>query len=460
MEPQHNSQAPAGRGKLSRWKTALIAVLSAVAIVIVSAVVFLFHPDPFINAFLKGRITEAFQKAYPAYAIRLGTVQYAIGENRANCDSIVIEAGDSTLKASLVAFSISGVGWWELIAGNGLASNAFTGAVMEASNINLVLPAVQYEFRCGGLRLSVPDSDIIARALELHPVVDDQMFFAGKSRRTRFTLAAQQCLVTGVAYREALDRRTFRARRTRIQDVYLDVLINKDKPAIRDRPAPSNPDEIFFSMGETIRCDSMAVVNGALHYAERFEAGSKAAVITFDSMQVGAERIASAGGANDTVVIRAKGEFMKAGKTTIAMSIPLSSPAFSFRYSGSLHAMDLRALNQFVEIAEQQRVKSGTLQTAAFDINVRAGRSGGSVQAVYRNLTLAAINKHTGSENGFIDGLASYFANTYKIRGTNVPDKSGAMKIGQVKYTRHSDDPFFRFVWFSLRSGVGDVVGF
>jgi len=41
-----------------------------------------------------------------------------------------------------------------------------------------------------------------------------------------------------------------------------------------------------------------------------------------------------------------------------------------------------------------------------------------------------------------------------------MPDGSGAMKTGAVKYTRQRDDPFLRFVWFSLRSGLGDVVGF
>jgi hypothetical protein len=41
-----------------------------------------------------------------------------------------------------------------------------------------------------------------------------------------------------------------------------------------------------------------------------------------------------------------------------------------------------------------------------------------------------------------------------------MPDKSGSMKIGKVKYTRKPDDTFLQLVWFSLRSGVGDVVGF
>jgi hypothetical protein len=40
-----------------------------------------------------------------------------------------------------------------------------------------------------------------------------------------------------------------------------------------------------------------------------------------------------------------------------------------------------------------------------------------------------------------------------------VLDASGVMKIGEVKYTRKRDDPFFGFVWVALRSGVQDIVG-
>jgi hypothetical protein len=151
---------------------------------------------------------------------------------------------------------------------------------------------------------------------------------------------------------------------------------------------------------------------------------------------------------------------MKAGTMNLLMSIPVASPEFSYQYSGSLSRMDLSALNSFLETAEQMRIKTGVHQAATFEINVASGRASGNVRAVYRDLTLAATNKHTGSETGFFDGIASIIANTFKIRGINVPDKSGSIKIGEVKHTRKRDEFFFEFTWFALRTGVGDVVGF
>jgi hypothetical protein len=125
-----------------------------------------------------------------------------------------------------------------------------------------------------------------------------------------------------------------------------------------------------------------------------------------------------------------------------------------------LSRMHLATLNPFVEIADETRFKTGILRTATFDINVIDGRAGGSVRAVYSNLTLAAINRRTGSEEGILDVFASFVANNIKLRTSNMPDNKGTMKIGNVAYARRRDDPFFGFVWFALRSGVKDVVGF
>jgi hypothetical protein len=122
--------------------------------------------------------------------------------------------------------------------------------------------------------------------------------------------------------------------------------------------------------------------------------------------------------------------------------------------------MELGALNPFLETAEQIRITSGVLEAAAFDVAVASGRARGTVRVVYRDLILAAVDKHTKSEKGLIDGITSFLANTFTIRGTNVPDRTGALKIGKVSHVRQRNEPFFQLAWFALRSGVRDVVGF
>lgn len=452
---------PTKRRKLSLLKMASWTGGATGAILLVFVLTLLFFPDPLVNRFVKPRLSRALAEAYPAYSIRIAAMTYSPLKNRFGFDSVALSGAGGPFSSTIGSLSVSGIDWIHLLWGGTLAPADFAGSVVSAQDIVLNFTEAQYVLRCEFIRVSVPDSEIRADALTFLPALDDQHFFAeSRFRKTRFNLATQQVRLTGVACLEALARKHFRGQCIHIQDMVLDVLINKDKPSIKDSSAPSMPNDILRLTKETLQCDSLNIINGALKYGERFDLASKPAMITFDSMRVEVNRTAAQGGADDTVVIRAHGEFMKAGAAAIFMSIPVSSPEFSFRYSGSLRAMDLRALNPFIEIAEQQRVKSGMLQSASFAINVIAGRAGGSVHAVYRDLSLVAINKHTGSENGFVDGIASYFARTYKIRGTNVPDKAGAMKIGIVSYLRRQDDPFFRFWWFALRSGVGNVVGF
>jgi hypothetical protein len=149
---------------------------------------------------------------------------------------------------------------------------------------------------------------------------------------------------------------------------------------------------------------------------------------------------------------------MNAGTMKVLMTIPIQPPDFSLHYSGSLSAMDLTRLDAFLDIAEHTRIKSGSAQEAAFEIDVTAGQARGRVRAIYGNLEIAVLDKQTGSEKGFDNRVASFFANELKFRNANAPDASGSMKEGKVNYTRRPEDEFQQFAWFALRTGVLDVI--
>jgi hypothetical protein len=456
-----NDQPSTDRRKLSPLKIASYAGLAAGAIALVCVLALLLFPDPVVNGFIKPRIVEAFAEAYPAYSIRIADINYSVFKNRFGFDSVALSAVDGTFSSNMGPFFVSGIRWMHLLWGGSLAPNDFAGSVLEARDIVLNLPQQQYEIRCGLLRVSVPDSEIVVEALKYHPSGDDDQFFAMSNfRRTRFRLVVPHARVLGLACLELLEGNSYRTRSTQIHDVFLDVLINKEKPYAKDTVGPLMPNEILSSIQGILQVDTLRIMNGGVKYGERFAIGANPALITLDSMQVLAEGIANHGDRGAAVVIQAHGYFMKTGAMKARMSIPVGSPDFSFQYSGSLGTMDLSALNAFLEPAEQMRVKAGVLQAATFEISVASGRASGNVRAIYRDMILAAINKQTGSEKGFSDGITSFIANTFKVRGTNEPDKSGSIKIGEVKYSRKREEFFLEFTWLALRSGVGDVVGF
>jgi hypothetical protein len=149
---------------------------------------------------------------------------------------------------------------------------------------------------------------------------------------------------------------------------------------------------------------------------------------------------------------------MDAGQLKVSMTLPLKGPAVSLRYSGTLGAMDLTRLDGFLDRAEHIRIKSGRVDEVAFEVGVVAGQAHGQVRASYRDLRMAVLDKATGTEKGLGNRFTSFLMNTFKLRHSNGPDAAGAPKVGKVDYRRKRDDTFMQVVWFSLRSGVLDVI--
>jgi hypothetical protein len=448
------------RRKLTPLKIASYAGFAVGAIVLVCVLTLLLFSDPLVNRFVKPRITKAFAEAYPAYSLRIADMNYSVLKNRFGFDSVALRTVDGTFSNQIDQFSVSGIHWMHLLWGGSLAPNDFANSVVEAQDIMLNLTQSHYKFRCKRLRVSVPDSEMVAESLKVHPLAgDDEFFGESKFRKTRLSIVAPHCSVMGLACLELLQGKSYRARSVHIHDALLDILVNKYNPDSRDTSGPFMPNEILSSIKKTLHVDSLSFMNGSLKYGEGFVLGAKPAFVTFDNMQVLAEGIANHGSRAAVLVIHAQAKFVNAGTMKVLMRIPVASPDFSFHYSGSLSKMDLSPLNSMLEISDQMRIKTGVLQEATFDINVVSGHATGTLRGVYNDLTLAAINKQTGSEKGFSNGIKTFIAK-FKILKTNVPDKSGSMKIGEVKYTRQPDDPFIQFAWFALRTAVRDVVGF
>jgi hypothetical protein len=456
-----NSHFPKDRQNLSLSNIAKHAAFAMGAIVIVSVLALLLFPNPFLNKIIKPRIIMAFSKACPAYSLRVGNINYSLFKNRLDLDSVALSKNDSTLSGNLGSLSVHGIGWLKFLWRGKPASTDFDGSAFDAYNILLNFKQSQYILRCNRIHASVADSELVFESVEFQPSCDDEQLFAeSEFRKTRFHLVIPNAKLNGAAWLELLKGNKYHVRSAQIQDAFLDVLVNKDKPCAYDNAYPPLPNKMLASIKSPLLVDSLNIINGLLKYGERFEVRSKPALITIDNIRVNAEGIANYGSHDAAIVIRAQGKFLNAGEMKLLMEIPVDSPEFSYRYSGSLSGMDLRALNSFLETAEQIRIKRGIVQSAAFEIDVVSGHANGNVRAEYKDLAVAAIDKQTGSEKGISDRASTIIAKILKIRGSNVPGNSGSFKIGKANYTLLRGEFFFEFSWFSLRSGVKDIVGF
>jgi hypothetical protein len=433
-----------------------VGLCLGVVLLAVALLLFVFG-GALLNAYGKPQLERGFAAAHPGYALRLGRLDYSVGAGRLVAQSVAVSATNLTLKSGRV--SLTGVRWARLLRGATSLADVLAQASLEATNLEAEFPQAHYQVRCARLRASVPGAELLAEGTELRPLGEDEAFFAAHAFRTpRFHVILPECRVLGLAYGEALQGTSFRARSVHLDRPWFDALVNRDKPAEPFQKSPLMVHEALAAIRQPLQVDSLSLTNGLFRYCERLAVGADPAVLTIGALNLSVAGIANRGEAAAAIQLQGQGELMNAGTMKVLMSIPITPSDFSLHYSGSLSAMDLTRLGAFLEIAEHIRIKSGTAQEAVFEIDVTAGQARGRVRALYKDLELAVLDKQTGTESGAANRVASFLENVLKLRKANPPEGSTLVKEGVVNYTRKPDDQFQQFAWFALRSGVLDVI--
>ena len=443
--------------RLSLRRLSAYAGLCLGAVVLAVAVLILVFGGAILNRYGKEKAERAFAEAHPGFVLRIGDLDYAVGANCLVAQSVTLNATNTTLKVGRT--SLTGVRWARLLWGTAALADVLAKASLEATNLDVEFSQAHYRIRCARLRASVPGSELIAEGTELRTLAGDEEFFAAHDFRTaRFHVVVPECKVLGLAYGELLQGKSYRARSVHFSGPSFDALVNRDKPPKPFVKSPLMVHEALAAIRQPLQVDSLSITNGHFEYCERLAVGADPAVLTFGAVSLFVEGIANRGEATAAIQLRGQGDLMNAGTMKVLMTIPIQPPDFSLHYSGSLNAMDLTRLDAFLDIAEHTRIKSGSAQEAAFEIDVTAGQARGRVRAIYGNLEMAVLDKQSGTEKGFDNRVASFLMNELKFRNSNAPDASGSMKEGEVNYTRRPNDEFQQFAWFALRTGVLDVI--
>jgi hypothetical protein len=410
-----------------------------------------------LNGYGKGKIERAFAKAYPGCSLEIGVLDYAAGVDRLFAQSVTLRATNAVIRIERI--SLTGVAWARLLWGNAALVDVLAEASLEATNLDAEFPQSHYGMRCARLQASVPGSELSAAGTEFRTLVGDEEFFsAHEFRTTRFHVVLPECRVLGLVYGELFRGKSYRATSVHFDGLSFDGLVNRDKPVDPFAKGPPMVHEALAAIRLPLQLDSLTITNGHLTYCERLVVGADPGVLTVAALSMSVAGIANRGAASAAIRFQAQGELMDAGTLKVQMSIPIAPRDFALHYSGSLSAMDLTRFNAFLEIAEHTRLKSGSVQEGAFEIDVTDGRASGRVRAVYHDLEIAFLDKQTGTEKGLGNRTASFLTNVLKIRNSSSSGASGLTKEGVVNYSRRSQDEFQQFVWFALRSGVVDLI--
>jgi len=438
---------------LGRWRIAGLClaggVLAALAIVILCR-------GAIINGFVRHRMERAFAKAFPGSELTIASLDYRFGSNTLAARGVTLKTREHGFKAE--GATLSGGRWVRLLMGKPSAAEAFAGASAKVEKLEVEFLRDHYALRCARVAASAPGSEILAEGAEFLSLIGDEARFAANPHRmTRYRVTVPECRISGVEAGALLQGGACRARLVEISRPVLDALADRDKAVGPLVSVPLMVNEALAAIGRPLHVESLRITDGRVAYGERVVAGEPPGRLTFTAVALSAEGIANDGGPSAAIHLKAQGRLMDAGLLQVAMTIPLATPGFSLHFSGTLGPMDLTRLDAFLDIAERTRIASGKVAKVAFEVSMNKGQARGRVRAVYQDLRIVVLDKRTGTEKGLRNRLATWFANGFKIRKSN-PDAKGASKDGKVDYRRKPEDTFFQVAWFSLRSGVLDVI--
>lgn len=447
--------APGARRSLWRLSAYLGGGLAGVVLAV--AVLGLAFGNTILNGYGKGRIERAFSAAHPGCTLHLGELDYAVGADRLVAHAVTFATTNATLR--IAEISLTGVRWVALLRRAPALTDVFAQSRVEATHLELAFPNAHYGIRCARLEAAVPEGELVLGEAELRPLDGDEAFFAAHAfRATRFHLVIAEGRVSGLAYGALLQGHGYRASSVQLSHPSLEALVNRDQPLKAFVKSPLMVHEALAAIRPPFQVDSVSITHGNIRYCVRMAAGAYPAVLTFGNVSASVEGLANRPEAAAAIQVQAQGDLMEAGTLKVLMSIPTTPADLSLHYSGSLGAMDLTRLNDFLDIAQHVRVKSGSAREAAFAIEVTAGQARGWVRATYEDLGVAVLDAHTGTEQGFDNRVTSFLANVLKVRNANAPDASGSIREGKVDYRRAPEDGFLEFVWSALWSGVRDLI--
>ena len=439
-----------------RKRFACIGVSIFILVLAIVALVFVFS-GAILNSYVKTKAELAFARAHPGFVLRLGQLNYSIRANRLVAESLTLRTTNTTLKADQI--SLRGVRWDRLLWGTATLTDIVDKASLDATNLDVEFPDAHYGIQCKRLRSSVPTRELYAEGTELRTLAGDKEFFAAHPfRTTRYLVALPELKISGVMYADLFQGKSYRAQSIQFSRPSFEALVNLDRASEPFMTPPLMLHEALAAIPQPLQIDSLCVTNGTLRYCEQVVIGADPAVLTIGALNLAADGIANRGESSAVIAVKARGNLMDAGMMNVLMSIPIAPSDFSFHYSGTLGAMELTNLDAFLDLDAHTRIKSGTVNGASFEIDVKDGKARGSVRANYQNLDLAFLDKKTGVETGLDNRIASFLANVLKIRSSNGPDVTGVSKEGVVNYTKKPGDEFQQFAWFALRTGVLDII--
>lgn len=251
-----------------------------------------------------------------------------------------------------------------------------------------------------------------------------------------------------------LGPRRVRARRIQVDSFRVESSVDET-----DRPSsgrPRLPAELVRDAPFPIHVDTIRLAGGRIRYSELDDGGGQAGEIVFEEVQGLVTHLVNRG---DSAVARvaAHGRIGGSAPLEVDFRFPIRARRADFSYRGRVRNLDAEILNALLVPIEGLRIDGGVADSLWFEVDVNRGHAFGGLSAIYRDLEISRVDRSSGGQD-LGEWVQTVFTDL-KLRDRNPPTADAPLEVGTIDHARGARDPFFKFVWDALRTGLVDVIG-
>ncbi len=274
--------------------------------------------------------------------------------------------------------------------------------------------------------------------------------------RDLYTVRIPQIEITGIRL-GALIRRSIDAGHVILTAPEVVISLDRQIPT-KEGAGPVLPHQALQQLGTAVTIGQLDIAGGQLLYRERADDGARYGRFEFADIALGIRNITNQRDrATESATIDLAFAAAGKGQLRTTMQYDLFAPALSMSYEGGIGSFEASMLNPLTVDLEGVRITQGQVDTLWFRVEVEDDVATGRLQARYRDLRIQTLDK-VSRDRSLGNHLESFISNNFKLRVDN-PEPGEPIKTAFIKLKRAEDMPLLKFLWHTLRAGVGETVG-
>ncbi len=315
----------------------------------------------------------------------------------------------------------------------------------------------RYRFSLAGFGFSQEEGTSSLRAMQLIPVGGyEQYMSALEYRADMYEIDLQNLRVTGIDDLAFLNEDTIIADSVYAENFTIGVSSNLKLEKDPDSGDPKLLNEMIQGVPYHFKIGVITVGRGNVSYSEEARDGARPGTVRFSNTTAYLRDIDSQ--SSEPAVLTAVTYFMNHSELNTELRFTLNDGPFLMSGSGSLDTFDLTQLNAIFKDVEGIEITEGQASEVMFSFRMRDSDATGRMVLHYEDLKIQPIDKDDYSSSS-TRRIAGFLANEIALRSNNMPDEEGNAREGEIEHQRNpEEDPFFKYLWQTLRSGIFDIV--